>query len=386
MKILIISCFLLVAGNAVVANDTVAPSMYLITCGTSNRLSASFGHTALRYCNPHEGVDLVFNFGTFNPGEPNFYLKFFRGKANYYLSETTYLNFVQKYQSENRTIWLQQIRIPDTIVCKIHDSLQHLILTENRFYHYNFFNNNCTTRVRDLLFSQIQNISVLDSVQKPSGKTWRQTLKPCLEGRPWFSVIVNLLAGPFTDKEITRFESMYLPQVFMNELQFLEITGAPEVVFLSATNPATVVSFITPMVVCWILLVLFVAEVFWINTPLKFSNRIDQMIFGISAAIGLVYLSLWLWSGHISLKFNLNMLWANPFNLLVVWSICARQNKLTRVYLVIFLLLLFFLLINFTRMPQKFPFETMPILSLLAFRSANQVFQFKTEKNVNNFQ
>ena len=165
--------------------------MYLITCGTSNRLSASFGHTALRYCNPHEGVDLVFNFGTFNPGEPNFYLKFFRGKANYYLSETTYLNFVQKYQSENRTIWLQQIRIPDTIVCKIHDSLQHLILTENRFYHYNFFNNNCTTRVRDLLFSQIQNISVLDSVQKPSGKTWRQTLKPCLEGRPWFSVIVD---------------------------------------------------------------------------------------------------------------------------------------------------------------------------------------------------
>lgn len=372
------------SANASFAHDTIKPSLYLLTCGTSNSLYASFGHTAIRYRSQAEGVDLVFNFGTFNPDEPNFYLKFFRGKADYFLSEISYQDFIEEYKAENRTIWEQELKLPEKAVSEIYDSLRILLLPENRFYRYDFFRNNCTTRVRDLLINKITEHPVLDSLQEFSGETWRQALKSGFEGRPWFSAAINLLAGPFTDKEITRLERMFLPGVFMNELCFLGISGTPMVIFRSTEQPSTGIPFFTPLLVFWILLVLFVAEAFWLNTSLRFSARLDQVIFGLSAITGLVYLSLWLWSGHISMKFNLNILWANPFNLLVVWSIGSQQIKFSRVYLVLILLLNFFLIINFTRLPQRLPFEIMPVITLLAFRAANQVFRFKVQKNVNN--
>jgi hypothetical protein len=132
-----------------------------------------------------------------------------------------------------------------------------------------------------------------------------------------------------------------------------------------------------PMIIFWLLAFLLVAEVFWLKTSQKTSNRIDLGLFTTAGIFGLLLLFLWIYSLHVSLRFNLNILWANPLLLVMLWTIPRGHKKISQVILLLYGLLMFFLMINWNKMPQKFPLEMMPVVTLLAFRAISRVFQFK---------
>jgi len=384
LKIFFSLVFIINQINFSFAEERPTLALSVITCGTSNVLYASFGHTALRYQNKAHGIDEVYNFGTFDPDTPNFYLKFLSGKLEYSLSITDYESFVEEYVSENRTIWEQKLNLSTEFIKIIYDTLQILHQPENTNYRYDFFKKNCTTKVRDLVFHQVSDTIVLNSFKEMSGETLRQSLASYLEGRSWLLIGINLLVGPYSDLEITRYDRMFLPDQLKQGLQQSGVSGQPFIIFQSGYNPSSEIFLGTPMVVFWLLLILAITEALWFRTPKKFTDSVDQLFFGLTAFLGIIFLSLWVCSEHILLRFNLNILWANPLNLLVVWSIGQNWKKFTRIYLFLYALLLFFLLINWTRLPQKFPLEIMPLVVLMAFRATNQVFHFRIEKNVNN--
>lgn len=362
---------------------TTDKTLSVLTCGTAKPLYAAFGHTALRFRDSANGIDQVYNFGTFNPNTPNFYLKFLGGKLDYFLSVTDYEDFLKEYVSENRTIWEQELHFSPKEIKAVFDSLQILYQPENRNYRYDFFRNNCTTKVRDLIFSQIADTVILNPSEKQAGDTWRHTLKSSLENRSWLLTGINVLLGPFADRKITRYEKMFLPANFMEELELSGIAAKPIVLFRSTSYHSTEIPLFTPIIVFWIILGLFILEAFWLNTYSTFSIKLNQVLFGITAFLGIIFLFLWIWSDHIALRYNLNIVWANPLNLLTVWLLTRVNSTFTKIYLFLYSLLLFFVIINFTRLPQKFPIEIMPVVVLLAFSSINQVFQFRKKKNVN---
>jgi hypothetical protein len=366
------------------SQNTEFPKLYVLTCGVANPLYATFGHTAIRYYDPEKKVDNVYNFGTFDPDTHGFYFKFLGGKLDYSLSVTDYEVFLNEYRSENRTIWEQELNFSPEMVCAVFDSLQVLTRPEFRNYRYNFFNNNCTTRVKDIIFYQIADTAILNRIQKTSDETWRHALKSTLEGRSWLSVGINILAGPFADKKITRYEKMFLPAIFMEELVQNGISGNSRILYQSTAYRSTEIPLFTPMIILWILLGFFVIEALWLKASPGFSMGLDQILFGFTGVLGLFFLCLWIWSDHIALRYNLNIIWANPLNIFVVWMISRVNLKSTKVYLFLFSLLLFFLIINWTRLPQKFPLELMPLITILAFRAINRVFHLTIKKNVNN--
>ena len=123
----------------------------LLTCGPGTDLYATFGHSALQISDPVTGVDRVYNYGTFDFDTEGFYLKFTRGKLNYILSVSGFEYFLREYQYSGRWVYRQVLDLNPEQAQALFDYLEWNALPENREYKYDFFYDNCSTRIRDVL-------------------------------------------------------------------------------------------------------------------------------------------------------------------------------------------------------------------------------------------
>jgi hypothetical protein len=361
------------SGNEKLSHDA---TISLLSCGPGNQLYAAFGHSALWVNDPAVGIDAVYNFGTFDFNTPHFYLRFLRGKLNYALSVSDSASFVEEYKEENRWVYRQELRLSAEQLQNFYDSLEVLRQPEHRFYRYDFFRNNCATRLTDLIVFFAADSSQMDSLKKGIGKTYRQALRPYIGGREWLSLGINLLLGPFADQSMTARQSTFLPENLMRQVEVCSLSRASALLVPGNTTlpPAKEVSL--TMILIWLLVLALVVEALWLRTSSRFSNRIDRVLFTFTGLLGLLFTFFWAASGHVSLHVNLNLLWANPFNLLAALAIHKNQKKVLRVYFILYSLFLFFLLINWGRLPQKLPLDIMPLVLVLAFRALNRVFVF----------
>jgi len=352
----------------------------ILTSGPGQQLYALFGHTALRVRDAQSGTDHVYNFGTFDEDTDGFYLKFLAGTLNYQIARTTYQQYMAEYIADNRWVFEQQVLADPDVLQLLADSLEKLLLPENRNYLYGFFTNNCSTRVFDLVLFYAQNPVPSDTLLKPVGHTYRKALRPYIVGYEWLNVGINLLLGPFADQPMSLLQSTFLPENLMYVSAGTGIATPPQSVFDGTFTPPAPQEPDVPMILFWILLLLLIAEAFVMKPAVRRSDIIDIILFAASAALGLLLLALWLWSHHLPLHLNLNLLWANPLNVLAVWSIATRRKLLTRIWLIVYLVLLSFMIINWSRMPQVFPLELMPIVTLLTFRTVNRLFRFRQKE------
>ncbi len=348
----------------------------LLTCGHGRPLYAAFGHTAIRVNDPVNRIDRVYNFGTFDFETSGFYYKFLLGKLDYTLSAGSYKSFYEVYVSENRTIYEQKLLLDHETLSLIYASLEEQYLPENRNYRYNFFEDNCTTRVLDIINEHAGNTHTSDFFGQTATITFRQGLRHYINHRPWLQLGINLMLGPYADKTINKYQSLYLPENLMNGVIQAGWAGEPEVIFQGITLPSAQNSIFAPMIIFWLLMIFFVAEIIWLKTNRQTSHKLDYLVFSLVGITGLLFLLLWMFSDHVSLRSNLNIIWANPLNLLIILFLAVNWLRGITIYLVIYTLMIFFFIINWSRLPQIFPLDVMPVVALLAFRAVQHVFQF----------
>jgi hypothetical protein len=349
----------------------------ILTCGPAAPMYATFGHTALWVSDPENHIDEVYNFGTFDSGTSNFYLKFLGGRLQYALSVANFNSFLREYKNENRWVKAQDLQLANEKLNDLYNALKQADRPENRFYRYDFFRDNCSTKIMNLILAASGNAKAIDTLNTPANLTYRKALKHYLKYRPWLQFGINLLLGPFADQQISRKQSCFMPDFLMQEAGSAGLASAPETILdgISISKGPSELS--SPMVIFWMMLFFMVALTFWLKISKKISDRTDLFLFTFVALPGLLFMFLWSWSDHVSLHVNLNILWANPLLLVLLWSIPAEKTKFNRAFLLLYSLLLFFFIISFSRLPQKIPLEAMPILSILALRSVNRVFRFK---------
>ncbi len=353
------------------------PEVSILTSGPGSETYALFGHTALRVRDEQSGGDYVYNFGTFDEDTDGFYWKFLAGTLKYKITRSTYQQYMAEYIADNRWVYEQQVLADPLALQLLVDSLSILLLPENRSYLYGFFTNNCSTRVFDLVLFFAQNRVSSDTLLKSTGITYRRALKPYIAGYAWLNVGINLLLGPFADQPMSRLQSTFLPESLMHVAANIGVATLPLSLFDGTFAPPALLESNVPIILFWILLLVLIAEAFVMKPSVRRSDIIDMILFAFSALLGLLLLSLWLWSLHVPLHLNFNLLWANPLNVLAIWAIANRRKLLLRIWLIIYLLMLSFMIINWSRMPQVFPLELMPVVTLLAFRTVNRLFRFR---------
>ena len=105
LYILLLFFLLLLPFGQTTANGNDSIRLSLLTCAPGEEIYSLFGHTAIRYEDPANGIDAVFNYGLFSFNTPNFIFRFSLGETDYQLGATDYAHFAAEYAFDGRSVW-----------------------------------------------------------------------------------------------------------------------------------------------------------------------------------------------------------------------------------------------------------------------------------------
>ena len=346
----------------------------VLTCSQGNELYSTFGHTALHVVDSSKHTDIIYNYGTFDFDDPDFYVKFTRGKLDYFLSVETLPQFMYEYQVEKRNVIEQELLLPGSAKTAIANALIENMMGANRYYKYDFLYNNCTSRIRDIL--QKYAGMTVPRLLVPPGTTFRNMLHVYLDrgGKAWSKLGIDLLLGSPIDKKVTIGQSMFLPDYLMKGID----SAAPvkEGSFIRSRILINTGSPSEPAGNYWPLVVFSAVSLFIIlislvkNRPaLLFIPVFDFLLFLITGLIGCLLVFMWFGTDHKACAANYNLLWALPTNLIAAFAVWKKPVWLQK-YFGFCTVLYALLLITWFWLPQQLNTAFIPITLLLLFRSA----------------
>jgi hypothetical protein len=342
----------------------------LLTASPGQELYSVFGHSALRVNDPLYGIDEVYNYGTFDFDTPNFYIKFFQGKLLYKLSVTSFRQFLWEYDYEGREVVEQRLNLTHNEKEGIYDFLQINRLPENAYYHYDFFYDNCATRIRDLIDQQLAT-DWGDDPHAWASRSFRDMLQPYVGKKPWAAFGIDIVLGLPADKTATPWDYMFLPdEMYVAFAQARHADGrmllAGEELILEETQVWPETGRFQPAHLLWIVFLIGVLSLL----RLRWSRVFDKIFFSAIGFIGIIILFLWFLSDHQATGQNLNLLWAIPTHLYFIFSVNAsRHIRLTALYFGATALISLALIAFWNWFPQDFHPGFLPVVALAALKS-----------------
>ena len=307
----------------------------LLTADPGTELYSSFGHSAirLREIGP-DGRDLVFNFGTFDFDTPNFYGKFATGKLNYMLSVGNYDRFIIEYDYYKRGLREQVLDLNQEQKDFLLQHMDAQYAPERRFYKYDFFYNNCATKIRDAFEISMGDQLVWNDSTATEEKTFRNLLDEFLVPLPWADFGIDLALGAVIDRPANPRDKQFLPtymeQAFANATIVENGVSRPLVkqsrVLLEYPKEESQPSLFNPFVVFWLLALIFAGFTLYGYKKGKLMKGLDFLLFGGLGVLGLVVAFLWFFTDHSATLWNWNILWAFPGHLVLVWGLFARPK------------------------------------------------------------
>lgn len=216
-------CFLCLS---LVSTARAEVKVSVLTCSPGEEVYSLYGHTALRCLNTSTGEDLVFNYGLFDFNTPNFTWRFVLGETDYWVGCTYYSDFVREYELRGSGIVEQVLDLTDVEATKLFMLLRENINPKNRVYRYRYLDNNCTTKVRDIILEALKgNGTVIYKGNAEPAVSYREALNVPAVGNPWYAFGINLLLGADVDKTPSREAMQFLPGNFMKDLDNAYIVG-----------------------------------------------------------------------------------------------------------------------------------------------------------------
>jgi hypothetical protein len=197
----------------------------LLTYETGGRVWERFGHNAILIHDAATGSDHHYDYGRFDFGQAHFFFHFAQGRMWYSMGETTDpAGVIQFYAAEGRKIWSQELDLTPAQRVALRDFLAWNIRPENAGYAYNYYLDNCSTRIRDALDRAAEG-AIRRSAQVPSGFTWRDETRRLDENNTFLYTGLMVLLGEPVDVEMSRWEQMFLPIRLREQLDSVRIIG-----------------------------------------------------------------------------------------------------------------------------------------------------------------
>lgn len=362
----------------------------LITCTPGPDLYSLFGHTAIRFQDTLDGkfIDLVYNYGTFMFDE-DFYVKFARGKLDYILNREKFADFQLEYIYSGRGIYEQELILSLEERQKLLDFLEENADPANRTYRYDFFYDNCATRVRDAIiratsgriqpdglgytFVSQDSIYALSKINftfvYPQNFTFRHAIQNYLQYQPWSDFGIDLALGIPCDRTMEEGQCMFLPDSLMRDFNYAvfqdrQLTARATEILPQEYEPENLTVF-SPVMVMSIVFLIHLIFFFFLekNKMIGMSSRI---IFFVTGLLGLLVVFLWFFTDHQATKWNLNILWANPLNLILAFLPATRLQGIWKKWLNLYFYMMGMMLLLWLVLPQTMHTAIIPLtLALL---------------------
>lgn len=329
MKLIIMKRILLIFILTALSIGTQAQdslSISLLTCSQGRDISSAFGHSALRVRDYSHNKDIVFNYGTFSFNEPHFMLNFLRGDLNYFLSTSSFRQFKKSYDQAGRGITEQTLLLTPEQAAGMYTFLIENYKPDNRYYLYDFLQDNCATRIRDI-FDRTPGLEFKDTL---SGLTYRDEIARLVGDRRWMMFGIDLILGARIDREITARETAFLPDrlsqvtaMYLNgSLGCSPLTARTEVLSEPAPGPgrtARIISKATsPFTVFTLLFILYLVFYLRSSNKWRFMGICSTILYVILGLGGIIICLMWFATNHVWTADNWNLIWMNPLFLIPV--------------------------------------------------------------------
>jgi hypothetical protein len=199
----------------------------LVTMGIGALPWERHGHIAL--CVTHRGMriaarhsdpgDACYNYGIGDFHHPlAMAWGFFRGEHSFWVGKSSPEDMLQVYLYFDRTIWVQELPLDEAQRQKVIAKLEHDILEPNRYYAYDHFWDNCTTRIRDII-DDVTDHALSKMTDSPGTKTFRDLSRDGFQGFRLELLATDIELGRSTDRVPTYWERMFLPQFLREAVQ-----------------------------------------------------------------------------------------------------------------------------------------------------------------------
>jgi hypothetical protein len=331
----------------------------------------------VRVVDSNSVTDIVYNYGTFDFDDDGFYVKFVRGKLLYYISIERFEDFVYSYRYYNRGITEQILDLTAEEKINIVHALNENLKPENKYYKYDFFLDNCTTRLRDIIVKYKHPTPVLPPVM-PETTTFRQAIHLYLKmgGQLWSMLGIDILLGAPTDAVMTTGQQQFLPDNLMFALD-----SATNTRVVNSTAPLYPVndtdqnsSWFTPMFFfCTLLFIFLIAGLSKKSSVRLILKGLDGTLFFLTGLLGVLIIFMMTGTDHSMTKENYNILWAWPTHAIAAFFINSRK-KWARLYFMLTAVFLILLLISWFFLPQQMNNALIPLVLILIYRSATKFF------------
>lgn len=381
MKNVLLFVFLLISTIGVTQNKFPQLSengeISLITVGPGSLLNDAFGHNAIRVRDEKKGLDVVFNYGRYDFNTPNFYLKFARGKLLYEVGIDEYQNFEYGYKLQQRWIKSQKLQLSEAQKQDVFEFLANNAQEENKYYKYDFFYDNCSTRPFDLIRDETKVIMNYD--HQEAGLTHRDLIYQYVAWNTWGSMGIDVALGSVIDRPATPEEYLFLPHELMYAFAKAEIktpTGNQPLVKETETifSPAIENTYgnnflLSPLFILGLLAILIGYKTYKDHREHRALNWLDTTLLLSTGVIGLFVSFLWFGTDHIATKWNYNLLWAFPFHIFAAFAVTKLQPpQWVYPYMKLAVIMMALLFFHWIIGVQRYAFSLLPLLIALTIR------------------
>ena len=295
----------------------------LVTCEPYNRVYSLYGHTGLRIHDQSTGLDVLANWGIFEMKKRFFVLRFMFGLTDYKMEIEPWEYFCERYMSYGSGVQEQVLNLNADEKQRLIAAVRENYKPENRYYRYNYFYDNCTTRVRDIIEESVDGKIVYPETDAP--KSYRELI------REWNG-----------DRKTTSKEAHFLPYMLFRDFGAAHIVsdGAADRPLVKTARwavPSMYVSdggtfadnwLLRPLSVAVVLVLVLLAVIFAERKLRKRLWQFDICVLAVTGVMGLILLAM-VFSQHPTVSLNFQILVFNPLSLLFIVPITKslRQGK-----------------------------------------------------------
>jgi hypothetical protein len=321
-------------------------TIYLMTMGPGKAVWERFGHNAIWVHDPERGTDKAYNYGLFDLRQQGFLVRFLQGRMWYWMQGFPAQAYVELYRRANRSVWVQELEIPAPARRELQEFLEWNERPENRFYHYDYYRDNCSTRVRDALDRALGGRIREYAGALPTGKTYRFHTRRLTANDPVVYTGLLLGLGQPVDREISAWDEMFLPLALRDHIRKVTTRGAGTAEVPVVRSERTLFeSTGTPppdRPPFWLLVYLGIGLTIGTGTVLlgraaRSSSRARTAFLATGVTwtllvglFGLVLAGLWGLTDHTAAYYNENLLQANPLALVLVWWLPRSTRRGSR--------------------------------------------------------
>jgi len=191
--------------------------------GNGTRIWERFGHNAIRIVDATTRTDSVYNWGTFDFAQPHFLRRFMTGNTLYWMQGDDMPRTLEVYQYTNRSVWAQELDLTPAERLAVRDFIVWNARPENRYYRYDYYLDNCSTRVRDLIDRVVGGQVKQAMASHLTNTTYRFHTQRSFQFDPAVALGTNIGLGEVADRRINEWEESFLPARLMDHIRDVRI-------------------------------------------------------------------------------------------------------------------------------------------------------------------